>query len=76
MSNPVHDVRFDGRMHTCAELLTAASSSAIGAIKLLERSRSGDPAQADANAACAEMWLRYGAEYLQRYAEQRKHEQQ
>jgi hypothetical protein len=76
MSNPVHDVRFDGRTPTCAELLTAASSSAIGAARLIERSRSGNPAEAAGNAKCAAMWLKFGAEYLERYAEQRKHEQQ
>ena len=74
MNHPVNDVRFDGRAPTCAELLVAASSAAIGAAKLIVRSRSGDPAEADANAACAEMWLRYGSEYLQQYAEQRAKE--
>ena len=70
MNHPVNDVRFDGRAPTCAELLVAASSAAIGAAKLIERSRSGDPAEADANAKCAAMWLKFGAEYLEQYAEQ------
>lgn len=75
MNHPVHDARFDGRVPTCEELLVAASSAAIGAAKLIERSRAGDPAEADGNAKCAAMWLKIGAEYLERYAEQRAKKQ-
>jgi len=49
---------FEGRTRSGAESLAIAQATLIGAHKLLERARTGNPYEADSNVRCAVAWLR------------------
>ncbi|MFM0098721.1 hypothetical protein PQQ87_24175 [Paraburkholderia nemoris] len=58
------EVVFEGRVKTRAERLANALGIVVGAAKLIERARSGDPAESDSNARCTAQWLRVAADDL------------
>lgn len=55
---------FCGRTRSGAEHLANVQATIVGAHKLVERARTGDPAEADANVSCAAFWLRVAADEL------------
>lgn len=57
-------VKFEGRIKPREEHLANAMATVVGAAKLIERARTGDPAEADSNTSCASMWLRIAADEL------------
>lgn len=60
-----HKTTFLGREWTREQHLANALATVIDAAKLIERARSGDPAEADDNATCAASWLRVAAAELE-----------
>lgn len=59
------EVKFLSRDKTRAEHLASALATTIGAAKLIERARAGNPAESTSNAKCAAMWLRVAAQELE-----------
>lgn len=71
MSN-VHEVKFLGRDKSRADHLANVQATIIGAHKLVERARTGDPAEAIANISCAAFWLKLAAKELDELLQQGK----
>lgn len=63
---------FQGRDRNGPEHLANVQATIIGAHKLMERARTGDPAEADGNVRCAAYWLRLAADELEALLKDRK----
>ncbi|MBK3783940.1 hypothetical protein G3A43_27380 [Paraburkholderia aspalathi] len=67
-----HEAVFQGRSRSGPEHLANVQATIIGVHKLVERARTGDPAEADANVRCAAYWLRLAADELTELVKSRK----
>lgn len=60
-------VSFKEHERTPAQRLTNAMATVTGTIKLLERARTGDPAEARSNISCATKWLKIATDELDQW---------